>query len=802
MSEELEKKEKKQDDSFDLVGLLYEYLAQWKWFVLCIAIAVAVGYYLIATIVPTYEVTASIYLSDENVAGSSTAIALSKDNPMINTKNYIDETEIEILRSRNNLIKIVDSLNLAYSYYNIGTVRDIPLYGTNAIVAQLDSLSLRGLSSPITVLVEKNGETFNFDITTTFGGVDEQKIVKTDTLPVVVELSQGTLTLSASEITNQLDEQLKIVISNPSSVAAALAANLTIEFAKNSSTILRITCATPIIQQGKDVINALLAFYNQDIIADKNRSAEQTEAFISERLKVISGEVEDVEQRLQQYRQENNISDQAAQTQMSLSQQSATAGEIADIDAQLAILSSLETQVAHQDEFQIIPAFVSNAELNALIEAYNNEVNLLSRSLNMGTEDNPAVRQRKTQLNQSKSRILQSIRAVKNSLYAERDAVVRMENLSANRLASTPAVDKGLQEIYREQEVKNSIYTYLLQKQIEVAMQKTLATPTARLIDNPAGSGPVSPRKMTIYGVSALIGFMIPALLIFLRRAFFPIFKDKEDLERVTKVPVLGEICVAEKGSKMVVGENVSTPIAEMFRLLRNNIQFALTENEKKVILVASSLSGEGKTFVASNIALTFALTGKKTIVLGMDIRRPVLAHHFGLTNEMGVTSFLSGQVNDLSAIISPSGVNDNLFVIPGGPVPPNPNELLLGERMKRMFDALRSEYDCIIIDSAPIGVVSDSFLIAPHADLEIYVARANYSTKRCLNVLHSAVSTGRLPNCYLVLNYVNVRSGSYVYRRYGHYGRYGKGYGYGYGYGYTEERKKKSIFKRIFRRK
>lgn len=507
MSENAENK--KQEDAFDLVGLLFEYLAKWKWFVLSILVAIAVAYYYIATIIPTYEVSASIYLSDENVGGGSTAIAMGHDNPML-TKNYIDETEIEILKSRNNLIKIVDSLDLSYSYYTIGTVRDIPIYGTNAVRAELDSISLRSLSSPITVLVDKSGDTYEFKISSTYGDIKEDKVFKTDTLPCIVETSQGTLTLFASEITNQLDKTQKIVITNPASVAGALAESLRIEFAKNSSTILRITCSTPIVQQGKDIINALLAFYNQDIVIDKNRSAEQTEAFINERLQVISGEVEDVEQRLQQYRQDNNISNQDAQTQLNLSQQNVTANQLAEIDTQLDLIGSVENIIARQDDYQIIPSVVGSSALSELIETYNNKVNQLNRLLQSSTDDSPIVIQCKNELNQSKSRILRTIGSVKNNLRAERGTIARIERQSQGHLSNTPEIDKGLQAIYREQEVKNSIYTYLLQKQIEVAMQKTLATPTARLIDNPSGGGPVSPRTMTIYGIAALIGFCCP----------------------------------------------------------------------------------------------------------------------------------------------------------------------------------------------------------------------------------------------------------------------------------------------------
>ena len=789
-------------DAFDLVGLLLEYLAQWKWFVICIIIAAGCAYYYISTIVPTYEVTASIFLSDDE-ATNSKAISMSANNPLVDTKSFIDETEIEILKSRNNMLKIVDSLDLAYSYYDVQKLRDYPIYGTNVVRAELDSISLRNLSSTIEVLVSKDGSTYNFDISTHYGGNKESKNVKADKLPIKVELSQGTLMLYPSKFTSKIDGTQRIKIQNPNWVAARLASSLNISFAKNSSTILRITSSTPMIREGVDVINTLITFYNQDIIADKNRAALQTEAFILDRLGLISGELKDVEDRLERYRKVNNITDLNAQAQLNLTKKSATEDQLADVVAQQKIVGTIENAISKQDDYAHIPQIIEDAELSSLIDAYNKKVSQLERQKETSTEDNPIIKSMQEDLAREKSRIFQNIQTAKTNLAVKYSSIAAIESKSANQLANLPPIDKGLQEIFREQQVKVNIYTFLLQKREEIALQKTLATPTARLIDNPSGQGPVAPRIMTIYGIAILIGFLLPALLIFVRRLLFPIFKDSDDLERVTDIPILGDICLSDIKDKMlVVSEGDTSPIVEMFRLARNNIQFAITDNDKKVILVTSSLSGEGKTFIASNIALSFALTGKRTVVLGMDIRRPVLAHLFKLSNDEGVTTFLSGQCDNILDLVHVSDENENLYVIPGGPVPPNPNELLLSRHMQTMFNQLRDEFDYIIVDSAPIGVVSDSFLIAPYVDMELYVARANYSTKRCLKVLQQAVDSGRLPNCYLLLNAVNIRSNSYMYKRYGHYGKYGrKGYGYGYSYSHSEKPTLGSRMKRMWRR-
>ncbi len=806
MMSEIEEKEKRHDsdDAFDIIGLLLEYLAQWKWFVLSILIGLIAGYYYLSTITPIYEVSASIYLSDENsTSNKSSAVAINSSDPLINMKSYIDVTEIEILKSRNNLIKIVDSLDLSYSYYDVKRFRDVPIYGTNAVIARLDSISLRNLSSPITVYLSKENDTYQFEIETTYGGEKERKIIVTDTLPVNVELSHGTLQLLPSHATAQLDGKQMIKIVNPNVVAARLSANLNIVFAKNAYEILRITCRTPLISEGKDVINTLIEIYNQDIIADKNRSAMQTEAFIIERLGLIAGELHDVEKEVEDYRREKNITDISAETSMYLSQTNANDAEFANIELKRQIVNDVEKIVTTQDNYAPIPNFVDDPGLNSLIEAYNKKLSQREALLKGGTENNPIIQNMQEDLARSKSDIYRNISNVKHSLNIQKSSLTRQDSQLAGKISNMPKYERELTGIFREQRIKDNIYNFLLEKREEIALQKTLATPTARLIDNPSSTGVISVGALSVYGIAALVGFLIPALLIFLKRILFPIFKDKDDLERVTKVPILGEVGLIDDDETFAISEGSVTPNSELFRLIRNNIQFALSDKDKKVFIVSSSLSGEGKTFVAINIALTYALTGKKTLIVGMDIRRPVMAHKFGYNNDHGVTTFLSGQEKDINSLILPSKVNDNLFVLPGGPVPPNPNELLLSNNMAQMFEELRQEFDYIIIDTAPIGIVSDTYLIAPYSDLQLYVTRASYSTRRCLNIMHNAIDSKRFPNCYLILNGVNIRSNSYVYRRYGTYGKYGNyGYRSGYGYGYTETPSMKSRFKRLWRKK
>lgn len=788
------------DENFDFTGLLLDYLKNWKWFLLCVVITTALAYCYSSTIIPTYQVSASVYLNDDS-ATKSNAVSISSNDPMVNMKTYIDETEIEILKSRNNLLKIVDSLKMAYSYYYVGRLRDVPLYHSSALVVSMDSTNLYNLTAPVTLIVSKDGNAYSVKSHTMVNGSDIEAENTFGSLPETIDLPCGSVTIAPSGLSSQMNGAEKVIINNPNSVAGALASNLSIEFAKNANTILRIRLNTPLIEQGRDVINTLINFYNKQIIEDKNRSAIQTEAFILDRLVMIHSELKDVEDRLRSYREQHNISDIDAQTAMNLSQQNQAEIQLGEVDAQLRILDDVEGQIKRQDNFGTLPNVVDDPGVKAEIDKYNTQVNAYNHLAKDQTDESDMVRESKQKLIEQKNLILRNISSAKNGIRQHRSSIASVGGRSVSQLSAQPSIDKGLQEIFREQSVKVNIYTFLLQKREEIALQKTLATPTAQLIDNPTGSGPVSPNKILILFLGFIIGLLIPGLLILIRRMLTPKFNDQEELERLTSVPIIGEICEDDTDEAVVVGANVASPIAELFRLMRNNINFTSSGSEKMVIMLTSTISGEGKTFIALNLAMTYALTDNKVCVVGLDVRRPVLAHTCGLNNERGVTTYLSGQENDLNSLIHQSSFNDNLYILPAGPIPPNPNELLLSSRMKKMFEQLRNDFDYVIVDTSPIGMISDTFLVTPYSDVQIYVARAGYTSRKCLRVLHQAVNQHRLPKAYIVLNGVNMASSTYIYRRYGHYAFDAKRT-YGYGYGYGANNKRKGMFSFLKRKK
>lgn len=796
------------EQKFDFTGLLLDILSHWKIILLSIVLFGAVAYYYALTIVPQYQVDAAIYINSETAdATNKTMMELSSvmNKDMEATKN----TEIQILMSQNNLMKIVDSLELSYTYYTEGKLRDIPVYHNSVpVLARMDSVELANLHSEITLNISKTNKGYNIEGIIQHGDDAEVKTLKDTALPAKITMSEGTITLRQSPITNTLNGDEIIKIHNPRSIAARLSNSIAFRPVPEAPSVLNMDMLTPCIEEGVDIFKALIIFYNKQIIEDKNRSAMQMEAFILDRLVMISGELRDVEDRLKRYREQHNIANLTAQTDLNLNVSSTNEAEIASVDAQIALLKDIESQVTRRDSYDLLPNFSNDATVTQSIATYNQTVQNYQRSMESMGESHPSLAPMRDELMQLKAQVISNIGAARNALSKRRSSISTLKNRSEGQLAAQPTIDKGLNEIFREQQVKVNIYTYLLQKREEIALQKTLATPTVQFINNPSGYGPVSPNRSLYLAIGLIIGLLIPLVIITLRRILFPKFNDKEDLERLTNVPILGEICKAdETESDVVVGDGLSTPVAELFRLLRNNIDFTganIGNGNSKVILITSSISGEGKTFITYNLAATYALTNKRVVVVGLDIRRPVLARVSGLSNRTGVTTYLSGQTNDLDSLIQPSNFSENLFVIPAGPVPPNPNELLLSSRMKEMFNQLRNSFDVVIVDSAPIGMVSDTFLISPLSDMQLYVTRAGVSTKRSLTTLHDAVRTRRLKHPYLVLNYVNVGSTAYIFRRYGHYGYYGYktyGYAYGYGYGYGDKHKSKKWWQRIFKK-
>ena len=774
------------EESFDFAGLIIDYIINWKWFVVSLVLCLGFTFYRIHTIVPTYRVGAAVYLNDDNTTKTS-AVSMSNESPMFDMKNMIDETEIEILKSRNSLLKVVDTLQLSYSYSRDGKWRKIPMYKDNPVTVRMKNEDLEKLQSSVKLNIEKLGEK-GVKVHIKYGKKYSVN-AELPTLPGTIETPAGDIYLTPNgELFDYMNYTQYATIVRPTWAAAQVSSRLSVHYAENASTIVNFEYVTPLTDLGSDILKMIIHFYNEQIIEDKNRSAIQTEEFILARLRDIQNELDGVEENMRNYREQHQIVDQSMQNSINFAQQRTSESNLTELMRNERLVSDVLTQVRsldlspEQTKIQMLSAtLLPNEGLTSGIEAFNKEVRLYNSYRESLPADNEMVLRTIGDLRDQRANIVSSLELTKRVLGEQIASLTEVENRSQSALAQQPSVDKGFQEIFRDRSVKEQIYIFLLQKREEIALQKTLATPTAQFIDNPSVMAQVAPQSSRMYMMGLFLAIVVPALLIFARRRLFPKFKEKEDVERITSVPVVGEICVAEKGnSEIVIGDSVSTSAAELFRLLRNNINFIRKEGEKKVIMLTSAISGEGKTFVAMNLAMTYALANKRVCVIGFDIRRPVLAHKLGLSNRVGVTSYLSDQVDDLSEIIFQTDVHPNLYAIPAGPIPPNPNELLLSERMAELFNQLRQEFDYVIIDTAPIGMVSDSFLILPYSDIQLFVSRATYSTRKGIHTLHDSINRGMFDKVYIVLNGVNMKSRTYQYRRYGsYYGSKHNSYGY-----------------------
>ena len=785
------------EEAFDVTGFFLECISYWKWFVASVVVlAVAVRFYCFRQ-TPVYEVTSAVYIQDNK--GDNSNILLESLGLSSYKKNI--DNEIEVLRSKNQITDVVEALNLYTSYSWNSFLRNVPLYEETPIEAVLDSIDVRSLKASLNIRIKPQNGVFHLEAKTRNVRGDEIEICNTtvETFPYSIPFHKGFIRLRyTGDTIPTVDKTLNISLSNPRSVSKSIAGNLTVAFASKDATILKVVYRTPVIKAGEDFIKTLVDFYNIDAAKQKNQGTEKTQQFIDARLDSISKDLSVVEARVEEYRRHNNLIDISSEAKLYLEQTGFTDEKLAELELQKSLVDYVEKFLSiSQNEYMPIPALgIDDKDLAKLIGEYNKSLQQRERLLHSSSESNPVIVELTRDIQTQRSLVLKGVESIRKGVEIKKRDLSRQDKIIEDKIKNVPQYERELSDIMRQQRIKDNLYVFLLEKREENALAKSMTVPVARIIDDPDSTGePVSPKKILLLCAAVLLGVLLPAFVIYLRMLLFPVLKDKKMLERLTSIPVLAEIS-KKPGNKFFVVEKKSVePIAELFRLLRNNLQFVLTGPEKKVIAVTSSVMHEGKTFVSCNMALSFALTGKRVLLIGVDIRRPRLAQHFQMSNMRGVTTYLSGGDSDLSALIQSSGIDSNLDVLPAGPVPPNPNELLMSSRFEQLVDYARSHYDYVILDTAPLGMVSDSFLLTRAIDVVIYVARANYTNKASIEMLNAWIDNKRINvPVYLILNDVNMNSRTYSYRQYGS----GK-----YGYGYASSRSEYVIpwYKRLFRK-
>lgn len=781
----------------------------WQWFLLSLVICVCGALIYLRYAEPVYQVSARMLIKeqDRRRSNASQMLANVEDLGFLSNSSGI-ENEVEVLQSRILLRDVVKDLKIYTEYRREGRVHDAIDYQGQPVNVDLDpqhldslDYSLLEVNKWLKLRIWREGK--EYVVTgNTFENKEETSEFhqRLKSLPATFKTRLGTLTLTVAANKNWDEGKAYLVTIRPPMLVATQYLNqLTVAPSSKLTSIASLSLKDQNYRRGMDVLRQLAVCYNRQANADKNEVALRTEEFINERMSKISEELGSAESEIQRFKQQNSVtslSDAAQSVQMS----NEFSARLSEANSQVEMLDYMREYVNNpKNKYKIIPSNVGvtdNAS-TSLINSYNQAVQDRNRLLKAASEEAPQVRTLTATIDELQTSIQTALMQARRSADINRQGIQSQFSKFQGRVSAAPVQERVLNQVGRQQDVKSTLYMLLLQKREENSIALAATADNGKLIDEPLNEGQVSPKKIIVLAGALVLAFAIPGALIWLVALFRYKIEGHEDVARLTELPIVADVAVASDNVKqkagIVVQANKNNQIDEIFRSMRTNIQFML-QGDQKVILFTSSTSGEGKTFNAANLAVSFALLGKKVILCGLDIRKPALGRLFGVSDRFeGMTTLLTLETvtpEALKSQIQPSGVNDNLDLLLAGPVPPNPTELLARENFSVITKMLREQYDYVIFDTAPVGLVTDTLQIGQHADLTVFVCRADYTPKSSFALINSLANEKKLPNPCVVVNGIDMSRRKYGYYygygRYGKYGRYGYGrYGYGkYGYG------------------
>lgn len=809
----LDSDQSKSDESINLYAIFFKYFVYWPWFVASVLICLVGCYIYLRYQAPVYNVSSAVLIKENDKRSGSSAnnpLGTMQDLGMFSMTNNFDN-EIEILRSRTLIKKVVNDLGLYISLSEERTLGyNIPLYKSSPVNVYMTPEEAEKLEASVKLKIQytKDGK---LTVKAEYKLNEEEQTLEHsfDKLPAVLSTPVGILGFTVNDaILNDtirpIEENIYLVgyIASPTIVAENYSENLNVEPASKTTTIALMSLQSTIKQRGIDFINRLIAFYNQDTNDEKNEVAQKSAEFIEERIGIINRELGTTESELADFKQRSGLTDLMSDAQLALRENSKYEQQRTENATQISLVTYLRDYINNPKNIdEVIPANVGLQDVNlaSIIEQYNAMLIERKRLLRTSSENNPAVVNINTGIEAMRHNVQTTVNSVLKGLQITRDDIERQARKFEGRISNAPLQEKEFMTISRQQEIKATLYVMLLQKREENAITLAATANNGRIIEGPlSGKYPVSPRKKVFMFAALILGLGIPVGIIYLNDLLKYKIENREDVEKITNVAVLGEIPLGAKPEEgaIVVRENRNDIMEETFRALRTNMLFMLGSDEK-VILVSSSQPGEGKSFIAGNIAVSLAYMGKKVVIAGLDIRKPGLNKVFNLSRRAeGITNYLSDPKHaNLFDMIQHSDISPNLDILPGGPIPPNPTELVASDALDKAIEHLKEHYDYVILDTAPIGLVTDTAIIGRVADLCVYVCRADVTPKAAFGYINTLRDEKKFSKLATVINSIDMskRKNSYGYgKKYG-YG-YGKkyGYGYGYGYGYETNGKKK----------
>ncbi len=797
--------EKEQESSFlNIQFFAKTFLLNWQWILLSVFICLCVAFIYIRYTSPVYQVTAKLLVKedDDNKSRMANQIQAAANLGFMNNSNGFDN-ELEIVKSVTVAEGAVRDLKLYVHYKVEGRIKNVAIYKNTPVLVDMDKAHLDTLKTKVAleVVPAKGGYKVMCEFIPA-PNADKVTLERTGKLPMTIPTRVGNVTVSLNPASNYVWKSNRSVyasIYNPHDMAEALVKGMNVSALSKTTTIATISHNDILPERGIDFIVQMAEVYNRQANIDKNQIAVRTEEFINQRLEKINAELGGTDEAIEKYKRNNNMLDIVVTAEQTLANADETEKKLTEIGTQLLLLENIKDYMSQPDnKYKTLPSNVglTDPAATSLITQFNNIALQRNHMLSSASELSPKVKSLTAQLDDLSTSLKRAINQSIQNIKIERNAIQRTHSKYSSKMAQSPEQERILTEIGRQQTVKSSLYIMLLQKREENSIELAATADKGKLIDVPVAQK-VKPKGAIVMLLGFILGLVLPFGVIILREMLRFRVEGHDDIAQITKLPIIADIAVANEKAKtkgeIVVRENRNDQMEEIFRGMRTNLQFMLKEDQN-VIMFTSSTSGEGKTFVAANLAVSFALLGKKVLLVGLDIRRPRLAELFEFEHEnrKGISRLLTKDNPtwaDIQVEITPSGINKDLDTLTAGPIPPNPAELVSRASLDTIFEILRKEYDYVIVDTAPVGLVTDTMQIGRVADVTVVVCRADYTEKAALADFNGLADEGKLPNMCLAINGIDMSRRKYGYAygygRYGKYSKYGYGKSYGGRYGY-----------------